>query len=94
MIIRPEAEQDIAQASDWYDAQREGLGEEFEHAVDVCLRRIERMPEATRVVFQEVRRARISRFPYLVYYRIENGEVVILAVVHGHRGPEVWRTRA
>ena len=29
LIVRPEAEQDITDAYDWYDEQRKGLGDEF-----------------------------------------------------------------
>ncbi len=28
-IVRPEAEQDIAEAFDWYEEQRKGLGDDF-----------------------------------------------------------------
>jgi hypothetical protein len=29
VVIRPEAEQDLLSARDWYDQQRFGLGDEF-----------------------------------------------------------------
>ena len=34
LVIRPEAEDDLADARDWYDAQRDGLGLEFLAAVE------------------------------------------------------------
>ena len=34
LIIRPEAEQDMADGRDWYEGQREGLGAKFLTAVD------------------------------------------------------------
>ena len=35
MLVRPEAEQDLAAARDWYDGKRTGLGDEF---LDASLR--------------------------------------------------------
>ena len=45
MIIRPEAEADLANARDWYEGQRAGLGAEFLLCVEEVLERIGRMPE-------------------------------------------------
>ena len=42
LLLAPEAELGIAQAYDWYEAHRIGLGEEFLSAVDACLERIRR----------------------------------------------------
>jgi plasmid stabilization system protein ParE len=36
LIIRTEAELDIEDAFEWYEAQSPGLGSEFVRAVDVC----------------------------------------------------------
>jgi hypothetical protein len=35
LIIRPEAEWDIQDAFEWYEAQTPGIGSEFVRAVDV-----------------------------------------------------------
>jgi hypothetical protein len=37
LILGPEAEAEIAEASDWYDRRSPGLGAEFVGAVDVTL---------------------------------------------------------
>ena len=37
LIVAPEAEQDIAEAYEWYEGRRAGLGEEFMSSVDACL---------------------------------------------------------
>jgi plasmid stabilization system protein ParE len=37
LIIRPEAEQDIDDAYDWYEANQPRLGSEFVRAVDVAI---------------------------------------------------------
>jgi toxin ParE1/3/4 len=94
LIVRPEAEQDMAEARDWYEAQRVGLGDEFLTAVDDVFARIRTFPELYAVEYRGVRRAGTRRFPYVVYYRIIADGLEVLAVLHGRRHPRTWRSRA
>ena len=52
LLIRPEAEADMAEAQRWYDQQRKGLGDAFLLCVEEALRRIRRTPEIHAVVLQ------------------------------------------
>ncbi len=92
--IRPAAEQDLADARAWYEGQRFGLGDEFLTAVDEVFARIAVSPEMYAEEYRGVRRAGLNRFPYVVYYRITQVAVEVLAVLHGSRHPGVWRSRA
>ena len=94
MIILPEAEADLEYAQDWYERQRGGLGAAFVLGVEEVLERIRRTPEMNAVVYQDVCRALTRRFPYVVHYRIEGDEVVVLGVFHAARDPREWRSRA
>jgi plasmid stabilization system protein ParE len=93
VIIRPEAERDIDEAVAWYDGQREGLGDAFQARLDQALEQIDRMPEVHQVLFQTVRRVFVKVFPFSVYYRMEAGEVIVLAVAHSRRDPGRWKSR-
>jgi hypothetical protein len=44
LIIRPEAEADLAEGFDWYEQRRSGLGNEFLNEVNTRLRQIEANP--------------------------------------------------
>ena len=94
LIIRPEAEQDMAEGRDWYEGQREGLGAEFLTAVEDVFDRIREMPELYTAEYKSVRRAGLGRFPYVVYYRIVGVSIEVIAVQHGGRSPRRWRSRA
>jgi plasmid stabilization system protein ParE len=37
-----------------------------------------------------VRRAFVTKFPYLVFYIVDATRVVVLAVLHTSRDPAVW----
>ena len=94
MIIRPEAEADLANAQSWYEQQRAGLGAAFLLCVEEVLERIDRTPEIYRAVYHDVRRALTRRFPYAVYYRIAGNTVVVLGILHTRRDPRAWQSRA
>jgi toxin ParE1/3/4 len=94
LIIREEAEADLADAKQWYDQQRAGLGDQFLLCVDAALERIRRMPEVHAVLLKGVRRALVRRFPYGIFYRVEQDYISILAVMHNRRDPRRWQSRA
>lgn len=77
----------------WYESQRPGLGEEFISRVEDALDRIGRTPEGHALVRRDVRCARVHRFPYAIYYRVEADRVTVVSVFHASRDPHVWQSR-
>lgn len=88
-----EAEAELAEAFDYYEAQLSGLGHEFVAAVEQQLERVVENPALYQVMHRGVRRAVMRRFPYGVFYLFEEGAVVVLAVEHQARDPEHWKQR-
>ena len=93
LIFAPEAGFDLADAYDWYESRRVGLGEEFLASVDACLWRIRRQPGAFPLVHVSHRRALIRRFPYAVFFEHDDGTVTVFAVFHTASDPHKWRLR-
>lgn len=91
--VAPLAEGDLQEAHAWYEYRRAGLGYEFLQEVDDCFRRIGANPVAFQVVRKPVRRALLSRFPYLVFFVLTKREIVIIACLHGHQNPARWKRR-
>jgi plasmid stabilization system protein ParE len=91
--LLPEARQEFDDAADYYERQRKGLGAEFIAEIRTVLNRIAENPRLYVVVERDIRRARVTRFPYIVIYRDEQDEVIVIAIVHGARDPSVWRSR-
>ncbi|MEK6772270.1 MAG: type II toxin-antitoxin system RelE/ParE family toxin [Pseudomonadota bacterium] len=92
--LRPEAEQDLSGAAAWYEMQRQGLGHDFLDEVLEMLSSIAESPLMYPTVHRDTRRALIRRFPFAVYFRVEIGVVVVVAVMHGSRHPHRWKHRA
>jgi toxin ParE1/3/4 len=93
LIIRGEAEADIADAAIRYDNQRPGLGGEFLAEVEAAIgnalanprqfRRLRRKPE--------VRRVLTTRFPYRIFFVLRPDAVVVFRVLHGARHDRDWK---
>jgi plasmid stabilization system protein ParE len=82
------------EASDEYDRRSPGLGRRFTMAVDRVLERIGDTPELYAVLFGDVRRAPVRKFPFVVLYRATAAEVVVLAVLPAKSDPAGWPDRA
>ena len=93
VYVRPEAEADIEEIAIWYEKQREGLGQEFLDEVLSLCERVSENPSMYPVVHRRTRRALIRRFPFGVYFRSEDEQVIVLAVIHGSRHPRNWQQR-
>ena len=93
VIYRPEAVADIVEASAWYARQKAGLGEEFLSAVSDTAKRIAEQPMQYAVVHREIRRALVRRFPYGLFYRVWDQQIVVVACFHTSRNPRNWRSR-
>jgi len=93
IVVYPESDLDIQAATVWYEDQQSGVGTQFLDELDLVLQRISENPLQFPRLELEVRRALLRRFPYGVYFLAEAEEVRILAVLHLHRQPDMWKTR-
>jgi toxin ParE1/3/4 len=94
IIFKPEALLDATEAYKWYEERDPGLGAEFMRAVDSCIHQIERHPEMYPVVHKNLRQALTRRFPYSVFYFVEDDTAYVVSVFHASKDPRVWKNRA
>ena len=88
------AEQEFAEAVDYYNEQSSGLGYEYAVEVNNTLSRIVSFPEAWPLFSRRTRRCMTNRFPYAVLYQIRKDHVLVAAVMHLKRDPKRWQQRA
>lgn len=91
--IRSDAEIDIEDAAIWYEQQRKGLGNDFLDEVQNAIRKMSENPYLYPIVHRNTRRTLIRRFPFAIYYLIEQDSLVVVAVMHGSRHPKRWQQR-
>ena len=91
--LRPETEQDLLDAAVWYEERLAGLGPQFLDEALAAFTSIAETPLRYPAVHRNTRRALMHRFPFGVYYRIENDTIVVIALMHGSRDPRRWKIR-
>ena len=91
LVFRSQAELEIAEAADWYEARERGLGSEFRRTVEACVASIQRNPHMHPKAYGIYRRASLRRFPYGIFYAVTNAEIVIVSCYHARRDPKGWR---
>ena len=87
------AEQEMLEAARYYEMQASGLGIDFLAKIDSAIQDISEQPELWPVLRFRIRRRLVHQFPYGLLYRIDSGEIVILAVMHLRRHPNSWISR-
>jgi len=87
------AEIELIDATSYYNMQSEGLGFEFAAEVKRTIERIIHYPEAWSKLSKQTRRCRTNRFPYGVIYQVRRETILIVAVMHLSRDPQMWKSR-
>ncbi|MEP7011018.1 MAG: type II toxin-antitoxin system RelE/ParE family toxin [Acidobacteriota bacterium] len=87
------ASTDVQKAYRWYEEQRPGLGEDFLTGLKQAEDLAAALPLACPRVHRNTRRALLRRFPYGLYFRLGDNELIVVACYHASRDPEGWRRR-
>ena len=95
VVILKEAQLDIVETIEWYESQRQGLGETFFSRYQYTEDLLVDNPYLYQENLLFVRRALISRSSYAIYYAVDeqNKRVEILAVLHQKRDPKLLKDR-
>lgn len=93
--VLKEANMDLQEAIEYYEAQRKNLGLEFFTAYAQTEDRIAENPLAYEQFLDNFRKANLHRFPYSAYYEVAENkqEVTINAVIHQSRNPETIKKK-
>jgi len=89
----PAVEADVEAAFDWYESEEPGLGFEFLEELRGTYYRILDQPFGYHDLRSGIRRALTRRFPYAVYFSMEDETIVIVAVLSTARDPAEWQRR-
>jgi plasmid stabilization system protein ParE len=82
--------QDLAAAREWYERQRPDLGRKFIDAAFTSVSAARARPYSFPEIGNGVRTALCGRFPYRVHFEIADAQVVVHAVYHTARDPQLW----
>ena len=95
--FHPEAEQELFDAIDYLDTQREGYGALLADAAMTVLDAITENPLRYPLVAGDQRRKALLPKPfhqsYSVYFDFDGNKVVILCLFYNRRDPKIWEER-
>jgi plasmid stabilization system protein ParE len=88
-----EADAELKAALARYESIRPELALSFAQAVADTVEKISDAPLHYGVVEKGRRRAGVRRFPYGIFFLVEEARIVIIACFHGRRNPRHWQSR-
>ena len=82
------AKDDMEIAFTWYERQRRGLGFDFLDCVEIAVKSILENPKMYRSFCSIFRGCVIRRFPFTIFYTIEDKEIVVHSVFDNRQDPK------
>lgn len=89
----PEAREELDRAIDWYEQRQSGLGGTFLIRAQEVLDRISQTPQIHPVIYRDIRQGVLRQFPYVILYREEGVELIVISVFHHSQDPSIWQSR-
>lgn len=77
----------------WYADITPELGNRFARAVDAAVDAIAEQPMQFPVSYRGTRRAGVWRFPYGIFFEIQERRILVIACFHAKRNPKHWQGR-
>jgi plasmid stabilization system protein ParE len=93
LVVRRQAESEIAAAMEWYQARNPAAAQRFADSIEEALLAVQPNPFHHQAIEGEIRRLVMRTFPYSIVYFVAVSEAVVIACVHTSRDPTIWRER-
>ena len=91
--FHPAAVEDAEKAAAWYAERSIRAAIRFLDELDRMVDLIADSPTRFPALDATLRRALFRRFPFYIVFRIDGGNIIILAIAHGKRRPRFWQDR-
>ncbi len=85
IVFSEGAGKDFDEITRWYKTIRIGLDLDFILCLENELEIIKREPQLYGQIKKNIRKAVLHRFPYIVYYAIEEKTIAVIAITHYKR---------
>jgi toxin ParE1/3/4 len=91
--VSDEAENDFDCSYNYYFDQNPKLAGEFFHHINTGLGNIKKSPFTFREVYKGIRKFIVKKFPFVIYFTVDNQTIKIIAIFHTSRNPQIWTGR-
>jgi toxin ParE1/3/4 len=93
VVVSPLAQEDLNNASDFYELKRSGLGIRFIEAFEKTSEIILLGPAMFAIRYKNIRALSVVGFPYNIYYFVLNEQVNVIGIIHQKQHPKTWKKR-
>jgi len=84
---------DIQESFIWYEEQKKGLGDEFLDCIYKSTEKILNNPYLYQLQYRELRIKIVPRFPYRIFFMIQEHEIIIHAVLRMSRNTSTLKNK-
>ena len=91
--ILPEAKSDISKATQFYNEQKKNLGNQLFIHLAETIDLIKQNPFLFQKRYRDIRQITTAKFNFAIHYFIEGDQIIIIAVLHNSRNPQIWMDR-
>jgi len=88
-----EVEEDLFVGYSWYEGKVLGLGEKFLQMFYNCTANLPQNALIYEKVYGDFRRCFLRKFPYAVYFQIEEHQVIVFGLFHCARDPRTIKSK-
>lgn len=95
VLIDNEAISDIQSAAEWYNHQLPNLGERFKDQVKQQINSLKNKPTVFAIRYDNVRCMIVKKFPFMIHFVVDkkSSTVIVYALFHTSRNPDVWKRK-
>lgn len=88
-----EAEKDFEKSYAFYYENNPKVADTFFQNINRSFEKIKENPHTFPTVHKDVKKYVIKKFPFVIYYRLMNTIIRVIAIFHSSRNPEKWNER-
>ena len=92
LSFHPDIQGDLQEIYSWYEKKMFGLGEDFLQVFYSSIKVIIENPLKYPKIYRNYHRYLLQKFPYALYYIIENNLIIVMGVFHHSRDPRMIKS--
>ncbi len=91
--ISDEAELDFDKSYNYYYEENPKVADSFFRSINLAFKNIKKTPKSFPLTHKDIRKYIVKKFPFVVYFRIVDSLIQVIAIFHTSRNPEIWNKR-
>lgn len=91
--LSAEAEVDFDNSYEFYFEESPIVADAFFNQINLGFENIKQNPKSFPIAYKDVRKFVIKKFPFVIYYRITETLIQVIAIFHTSRNPKIWDDR-